>query len=167
MIPRFFRIGIDAVGMVKKNIKIYALLSVTLILTFSSMGIFVFFTDSYYFLKNKDYIKVSPNVSVIEYYDGSNENVTNFCSQLRKMKDTNSCTTMEVVLQDDANQIIEGDIYVKADIHAVYGQKLWAYYYNNDSGVFDVNRMQTLQGEKSIRVRRLKFISQRKSTPLI
>ena len=67
MIKSLIRIIKDAGKMVVVNIREYALLSVTIIISFSALGIYMLYTDSSIFNEYKDALKVSSKVAFVSY----------------------------------------------------------------------------------------------------
>lgn len=98
MLNNILKICCDAIKMVRKNLKTYVLLSVTLVISFSALGIYLIYTDSVNFNDNKEYLKVSPNIIITDYYDWDKENVKLLKKGLDKMENTYYQTSLEISL---------------------------------------------------------------------
>lgn len=88
MIKSLIRIIKDAGKMVVVNIREYALLSVTIIISFSALGIYMLYTDSSIFNEYKDALKVSSKVAFVSYGREDKEKAKALENSIAKMKNS-------------------------------------------------------------------------------
>lgn len=75
MIGSLLRSIRNAGNMVNVNKKNYVFLSVTIIISFSALGIYMFYSDSSIFNEHKEILNVSSKVAFIEYENKDIEKV--------------------------------------------------------------------------------------------
>lgn len=131
---KFFRIIKDAVRMVEKNIKSYAFLSVTIILSLSVLGIYMIYADSTTFNDNKETLKASPYIITLSFEKNDLKKIDLFSKKLDKFKDTHYYTygSYQAIPLSDVNGI---DNY-----HVIIGlyvipDNVWGFYYNEEKRV--------------------------------
>lgn len=141
----YYKIILNAILMVKKNIKDYLFLSVTIILSFSTLGIYVLYTDSDNFNENKDVLKASRNVILIDYSDYNNSKIELLEKKMEKMEDTYFYRSIEyqgISLSECMNLDNFG---VVLNIHVIPNDT-WGYYFYN------TNRVELSNGNHHITV---------------
>ncbi len=146
MIKSLIRIIKDAGKMVAVNIREYALLSVTIIISFSALGIYMLYTDSSIFNEYKDALKVSSKVAFVSYGREDKEKAKALENSIAKMKNSYCYISGEMsgIEMAGTGKGFSGSAVV--NIHII-PNNVWGYYYDI------YNRVEMKTGNKNISVK--------------
>ncbi|WP_302625253.1 ABC transporter permease [uncultured Eubacterium sp.] len=129
MIGSLLRSIRNAGNMVNVNKKNYVFLSVTIIISFSALGIYMFYSDSSIFNEHKEILNVSSKVAFIEYENKDIEKVKVLEKKLSEMKKSYSYTSTEIEGLDVSSIWRVPSTSIIINIHII-PNNVWAYYYN-------------------------------------
>lgn len=129
MMNSLLRIIKDARKMVGVNIKNYAFLSVTIIISFSALGIYMFYSDSSIFNEHKEILNVSSKVAFVEYENKDIDRVKVLEKKIGEMENTYCYTSTEMEGLDVSSIWRIPSTSIIVNIHII-PNNVWAYYYD-------------------------------------